>query len=52
MHSITKMGTIFLISENSKPSEPHVLILKLNDQLEFRRCEKNIALSNLSISYT
>ena len=38
--------------ENSKTSEPHVLILKLTDKLYLRRSEKNIALSNLSIYYT
>ena len=36
-------------SENSKTSEPHVLILKLTDKLNSRRREKIIALSNLSI---
>ena len=36
-------------SENSKTSEPHVLILKLTDKLDLRRGEKIIALSNLSI---
>ena len=35
--------------ENSKSSEPHVLILKLTDKLDLRRDEKVIALSNLSI---
>ena len=35
-------------SENSKTSEPHVLILKLTDKLDLRRCERSIALSNLS----
>ena len=39
-------------SENSKTSEPHVLILKLTDKLDLRRDEKSIALSNLSIYYT
>ena len=39
-------------SENSKTSEPHVLILKLTDKLNSRRHEKIIALSNLSIYYT
>ena len=38
-------------SENSKTSEPYVLILKLSDKLDLRRGEKNIALSNLSIYY-
>ena len=39
-------------SENSKTSEPYVLIIKLNDKLDLRRGEKIIALSNLSIYYT
>ena len=36
-------------SENSRTSEYHVLILQLTDKLDLRRCEKSIALSNLSI---
>ena len=39
-------------SENSKTSEPHVLILKLTNKLNLRIGEKIIALSNLSIYYT
>ena len=39
-------------SENSKTSEPHVLILKLTNKLDLRRGEKNIALSNLSVYFT
>ena len=39
-------------SENSKTSEPHILKLKLRDQLDLRIGEKIIALSNLSIYYT
>ena len=46
------MNTIFMDSENSKTSKPHVLILKLTDKLDLRRGEKSIALSNLSIYYT
>ena len=46
------MDTIFMSSENSKTSEPHVLMLKLTDKLDLRRGEKSIALSNLSIYYT
>ena len=46
------MNTIFMNSENSKTSKPHVLILKLTDKLDLRRGEKIIALSNLSIYYT
>ena len=39
-------------SENSKTSEPHVLIPTLSDKLDLREGEKIIALSNLSIYYT
>ena len=39
-------------SENSKTFRPHVLILKLTNKLDWRRGEKSIALSNLSIYYT
>ena len=46
------MDTIFTNLENSKTSEPHVLILKLTNKLDLRIGEKIIALSNLSIYYT
>ena len=45
------MDNIFMNSENSKTSKPHVLILKLSDKLDLRRGEKSIVLSNLSIYY-
>ena len=40
------MDTIFMNSENSKTSKPHVLILKVAEKLDLRRDEKSIALSN------
>ena len=43
------MDTIFMNSENSKTSKPHVLILKLTNKLDLRIGE---SLSNLSIYYT
>ena len=46
------MDTIFINSENSKTSEPHLLILKLTDKLDLRIGEKKIALSNLSIYFS
>ena len=46
------MDTIFINSENSKTSKAHVLRPKLTDELDLRRGEKIIALSNLSIYYT
>ena len=39
-------------SKNSKTSEPHVLILKLTDKLDWKGGEKSIALSNLRTYYT
>ena len=39
-------------SENSRTSEYHVLVLKLTDNLDLRRGQKSVALSNLSIYYT
>ena len=46
------MDTIFMNSENSKTSEPHVLVLKLTNKVDLRIGKKIIALSNLSIYYT
>ena len=46
------MDTIFMDSENSKNSEPHVLIPKLTNKLDLRIREKTIALSNVRIYYT
>ena len=46
------MDTIFINSESSKTSEPHVLELKLTNKLDLRIGEKIIFLSNLSIYYT
>ena len=46
------MDTIFMDSENSRTSEYHVLVLKLTDELDLRRGQKTIALSNLSIYHT
>ena len=45
------MNAIFTNSENSKTSKAHVLILKLTNELDLKRGEKVIALSNLSIYY-
>ena len=46
------MDTIFINSENSKTSEPHILKLKLTDKLDLRLDKKVIALSNVSTYYT
>ena len=46
------MDTIFMNSENIRTSEYHVLVLKFADELDLRRGQKSVALSNLSIYYT
>ena len=46
------MDTIFMNSENSKTSKPHVLTLKLSNKLDLKLDNKVIAISNLSIYYT
>ena len=43
------MDTIFMNSEKSENSEPHVLVLKHTNKLDLRIGEKIIALSNLGI---
>ena len=39
-------------SKNSKTSEAHRLLLNLSDKIIFKRNDKYVALSNLSICYT
>ena len=46
------MDTIFMNTENSKTSKPHVLKLKVTNKLDLRFGEKVITLSNFSIYYT
>ena len=46
------MNTIFMNSENSKTSKPHILKLKLTDKLDLKLNKMVIALSNLNIYYT
>ena len=46
------MDTIFMNSEKSKTSKPHVLILNVTDKVDLRRGAKSVALSNLSTYYT
>ena len=36
------MNTIFMNSENSKTSKPHVLILNLTDKIDLRRVQKTL----------
>ena len=46
------MDPTFANPENSKTSQPLILILNVTDKLDLIRGEENTALSNLSISYT
>ena len=46
------MDTIFMNSKNSKPPKPHVLTLKLTNNLDLRMGEKVVSLANVSICYT
>ena len=39
-------------SENSKTSNPHRLLLFLTNEIDLKRGEKSVAMSNLSIYYT
>ena len=41
------MDTIFMNSENSKTSEPHILKLKLSDKLNLRKGEKMLLYQTL-----
>ena len=45
------MDTIFMNSENSRASKPHILILKLTEKLDLTIGKKIIALSNLTVYY-
>ena len=45
------MDTIFMNSDNSKSSKPHILKLRLTSKLYLRLGEKIVALSKLSIYY-
>ena len=45
------MDTIFMNSEKSRTSKPHILILKLTNKLDLRIVKKVIALPKLSIYY-
>ena len=45
------MDIIFMNSENSETSDPHILLLNLTDKTNLKRSDKYVALSNLSIYY-
>ena len=43
------MDTIFMNSGNSETSDPHRLLLNLSDEINLKRRDKYVALSNLSL---
>ena len=45
------MDTLFMNSKNSKTSDPHRLLLNLEDKINFKS-DKYVVLSSLSIYYT
>ena len=47
-----EMETIFMNTENSKPSEPPRFKLDLADKRNLKNPNKNMALANLTIYYT
>ena len=47
----SRMDTIFMNSENSKTSDPHILLLNRSDKINLKGSDKYVALSNLSVHY-
>ena len=47
-----RIDTILMNSGNSKTSDFHRLLLNLSDNINLKRSDKYLALSNLSIYYT
>ena len=43
------MDTLFMNSKNSRTLDPHRPLLSLLDKINFKRSDKCVALSNLSI---
>ena len=43
------MNTIFMNSENSKTPDPHRVLLNLSDEINLKRSDKHVAISNLSV---
>ena len=47
-----RMDTIFMNSRNSETFDPHRLLVNLTDEINLKRSDKYVALSNLGIYYT
>ena len=45
------MDAIFMNSGNNKTSDPHRLLLNLSDEINLKRSDKYVALSDLNICY-
>ena len=45
------MNTTFMNSKSSETSDPYRLLLDLTDKINFKRSDKYVALSNLSMYY-
>ena len=52
INSSNRMDTIFMSCKNSKIPDPHRLLLNITDNINLKRSDKFVALSNLSIYYT
>ena len=48
----TNMDTISILSENSKTTDFHRLLINLSHKINLKRSNKYVALLNLSIFYT
>ena len=46
------MDTIFMNSKNSRTSDSHRLLINLTDQINLKRSDKYVTLSNLSVYFT
>ena len=46
------MAAVFTNSKNSKKSDPYRLLLNLTFEINLKRSDKYVALSNISIYYT
>ena len=46
------MDTIFMNSKNSRTSDSHRLLINLTEQINLKRSDKYVTLSNLSIYFT
>ena len=48
----TKMNPIFKNSKNGKTYDPHRLLRYITENINLKKCDKYVALLNLSVYYT